>query len=72
MTDYEIPTGPIDHEPPLHRRNVDQLAVLVDILNESGVDLGEHDQRIVAWLSRWEWSTVATIASWIKRASASA
>lgn len=72
MTDYEIPAGPIDHVPVAFRPEADQIAALVDTLADAGVDLGDHDHRIIAWLSGWEWSTVATIASWIKRASASA
>ncbi|MET8536930.1 hypothetical protein ABZV67_35200 [Streptomyces sp. NPDC005065] len=37
-------------------------------LADAGVELGSHDQRIAEWLAGWEWSTVATIASWVKRA----
>jgi len=70
MTEYEIPTGPIEAEPIGVRADTDQIAALVDTLAEAGVELGEYDERIVAWLARWEWGTVATIASWIKRASA--
>jgi hypothetical protein len=66
---YEIPTGPIDTEPLGVRPDTDQIAALIDTLTAAGVDLGEYDERIVAWLARWEWGTVATIASWIKRAS---
>jgi len=70
MTNYDIPTGPIDAEPLGVRSDTDQIAALVDVLTAAGVELGDYDERIVAWLAGWEWGTVATIASWIKRASA--
>lgn len=31
---------------------------------------GSHDASVATWLTTtWEWDTVATIASWIKRAN---
>ncbi|MCP3805415.1 hypothetical protein NLX83_39725 [Allokutzneria sp. A3M-2-11 16] len=32
------------------------------------VELGEFDVRIIEWLTGWEPSTVATVASWLHRA----
>jgi hypothetical protein len=44
----------------------DREAALLEALD--GIELGEHDRRIVRWLSGWEPSTVATVVSWIYRA----
>jgi hypothetical protein len=44
--------------------------ILLDELAAAGVDLGTYDQRITAWLADWEYGTLVTIASWIKRAHA--
>ncbi|MDP5310407.1 hypothetical protein [Streptomyces poriferorum] len=66
-----IPTGPIETEPPGYRTNSEQHTALLDTLHTAGVELGDYDQRIVDWLTLspgWEWATVATIASWVKRA----
>ncbi|MFJ8589541.1 hypothetical protein ACIRD2_33460 [Streptomyces sp. NPDC093595] len=64
-----VPAGPIDTEPrgflPYEQQRAELLAVLAD----AGVELGTYDERIVDWMAKWEWSTVATIASWVKRAS---
>jgi hypothetical protein len=38
----------------------------------AGIELGEWDERIVAWLAGWDWSTVGTIASWLWRVGSSA
>ena len=34
----------------------------------AGVELGEWDRRIVAWMAGWDTCTVLTVASWIGRA----
>lgn len=44
----------------------DREAALLEALD--GLELGEHDRRIVRWLSGWEPSTVAAVVSWIYRA----
>jgi hypothetical protein len=64
-----IPAGPIDTEPIGFRPSREQEAILRDLLAAAGVELGAYDERIVAWLAGWEWSTVAVIASWIVRAA---
>lgn len=66
---FNIPAGPIESEPVGFRPSEEQEAVLRDALLAAGVELGAYDDRIVRWLVGWEWSTVATIASWIKRAA---
>jgi len=66
--EFGIPTGPIDNEPRGFRPGDEQEAILRDTLRAAGVELGEYDERIVKWLTGWEWSTVATIASWVERA----
>nr|MDT0667362.1 hypothetical protein [Micromonospora sp. DSM 115978] len=60
-----IPAGPIDREPaglPPGRDEEGLHRVL------AGVPLGAHDERIIHWLTMWESSTVATVASLIHRA----
>ncbi|WP_328982221.1 hypothetical protein OG258_34515 [Streptomyces mirabilis] len=49
-----------------------QRAVLLAELEAAGVELGSYDLRIVDWLAGWDWPTVATIASLIRRAHRSA
>lgn len=44
--------------------------ILLDELAAAGVDLGKEDLRTVGWLGNWEYGTLVTIASWIKRAHA--
>lgn len=69
-TPFGIPDGPINTPPRGFVPDDEQYAILHDTLHAAGVELGDYDQRIAAWLARWEWSTVAVIASWIKRAHA--
>jgi hypothetical protein len=64
-----VSNGPIDREPRGFATGKDSLAALLQELEAAGVHLGTHDRRIAEWLANWEWSTVATIASWIKRAA---
>lgn len=68
--DLQIPAGPIETEPRGFAPTAEQIDQLLDVLQQAGVELGDHDRRIVAWVANWEWSTVATIASWARRASA--
>lgn len=71
-----IPTGPIDHEPTAayddDGRFKDATArevILRDALAQAGVELGVYDDRIVAWFAQFaDWSTFATMTSWISRA----
>ena len=57
--------GPLNDRPrvsdPADARAMLAAAVL-------GMDLGQYDRRIVAWLSGWDQPTVAAIASIIHRA----
>ncbi|MFJ4051756.1 hypothetical protein ACIP29_37505 [Streptomyces coelicoflavus] len=67
-----VPTGPVQTEPSGFVTSADQHEQLLAVLADAGVELGDYDQRIIDWLTRspgWEWSTVATIASWVKRAA---
>lgn len=52
----------------LHAREDRQI--LLDELAAAGVELGSEDRHVAAWLANWEYGTVVTIASWIKRAHA--
>ncbi|MFE6461556.1 hypothetical protein ACFVP0_29360 [Streptomyces cinereoruber] len=66
-----VPTGPVETEPRGFVGAVEQHAVLLAELRAAGVEIGEYDRRIIEWLTLspgYEWSTVATIASWVKRA----
>ncbi|MFJ8348953.1 hypothetical protein ACIQ9J_21855 [Streptomyces sp. NPDC094153] len=65
----EIPAGPIEDRPAGFRDSGEQAAVLRDALTAAGVELGSYEGSIIEWLSRWEWATVATIASWVARAA---
>jgi hypothetical protein len=55
-----------------HRRGVTAEAhnyqLLADALAAAGVDLGTYDVRIAGWVSGFETTTCAVIASWITRA----
>ncbi len=67
MPDHPVPVRRIDTEPHgAHLTVAERLVVLHNALR--GVDLGGHDERIADWLTRWEPSTVMTIASWLERA----
>ncbi|MGW2939646.1 hypothetical protein ACWDA7_50120 [Streptomyces sp. NPDC001156] len=66
-----IPAGPVETRPAGFREFDEQAAVLRDTLTADGVELGAYELRIIEWLSRWEWATVAVIASWVARAAAS-
>lgn len=45
-----------------------QRQFLTGLLADAGMHLGDGDRQAVAWLSMWEWPTIAAIASWICRA----
>jgi hypothetical protein len=42
--------------------------LLVDALVGAGVELGDYDRAMIAWLAVWETETAAVIAGWIQRA----
>ena len=46
----------------------------LDALREpfAGVDLGSYDQRMIAWLARWDLPTVGTVVSLLHRVRAAA
>lgn len=64
-----LPDGPVDERPAGFREFPEQATVLRDTLTAAGVELGEYEGLIIDWLSRWEWATVAVIASWVARAA---
>lgn len=68
----EPPLGdltPIDTEPAgPHLSIAAKLRLLTEALRE--VPLGDHDARVIRWLTGWDSSTVRTIASLIERARA--
>lgn len=72
MTTDRVPAGPLDTEPPAFVPGPEQQRLLLEVLADAGVELGDYDRRIIEWLTLspgWEWGTVATIASWVKRAA---
>ncbi len=73
MAEINIPTTPLDDAPydAIRRQQGETMfaantAALAHTLD--GVELGEHDHRIIAWLSHWEHPTVAAVCSLILRA----
>lgn len=69
MTIDPVPTGPVETAPRGFVQDAQQLEELHDVLERAGVQLGAYDRRITEWVSGWEWSTVATITSWVQRAA---
>jgi hypothetical protein len=73
QNDRPIPTGPIDTEPRYSGEfptSEDQRLILRGSLEVSDVELGDYDKRIISWAAEaWDWSTFATITSWIRRAN---
>lgn len=66
-----VPTGPVQTEPRGFVSGPDQHEQLLAVLADAGVELGAYDQLIAEWLAvspGQDWGTVATIASWVKRA----
>lgn len=72
-THRPIPDTYINDEPryqgePPNRQ--DRLNILRGWLETSGVHLGDYDTKILYWaIDAWDWSTFATITSWIRRAN---
>ncbi|WP_062209489.1 hypothetical protein [Streptomyces sp. NBRC 109706] len=67
-----VPDGPVELEPqPLAIiEPAAQRAALVAELERAGVALGAYERGTVDWLcQRPGWGTVATIASWVRRAA---
>ncbi|MER5556734.1 hypothetical protein ABT001_34670 [Streptomyces sp. NPDC002793] len=67
-----VPTGPVQTEPRRYVSGPDQHEQLLAVLADAGIELGEYDHRIIEWLTLspgQAWGTVATIASWVKRAA---
>lgn len=70
MTGYShlVPDGPVNQPPGGFVPAPDQEAVLLEALATAGVELGTYDMTILRWIANYEWSTVATVTSWIARA----
>jgi len=75
-----VPDGPLDQAPLDPRfQAVGELTsaehrelILRVVLARGGVKLGKHDDLVVATLAETtDWATLATVASWIKRAATS-
>ncbi|MET7714666.1 hypothetical protein [Streptomyces sp. NPDC005407] len=63
-----ISDGPLDNAPFGYSPQAMQRAALYAELDSAGVELGTYDRRIVDWIAGWDYPTVATIASLIRRA----
>lgn len=72
--DRPIPEGPIETEPRYAGEPTtweDRREILRGWFEVSEIELGEYDRRIIEWGAQaWDWSTFATITSWIRRAYA--
>ncbi|EGX58164.1 hypothetical protein SZN_19083 [Streptomyces zinciresistens K42] len=63
-----ISEGPLDSAPFGYSPESSQREALFAELAGAGVELGAYDRRIVDWIAGWDYPTVATIASLIRRA----
>jgi hypothetical protein len=63
-----ISDGPINKTPFEYSPESSQREALYAELGKAGVELGAYDRRIVDWLAGWDYPTVATITSLIRRA----
>jgi len=63
-----VPTGPVHAVPAGFMPRAEQEQLLEVAL--AGIELGEYDRRIVAWMANWDTSTLLTVVSWIVRARA--
>ncbi|QFZ17732.1 hypothetical protein [Saccharothrix syringae] len=68
-------SGPVDSQQPGEttdrrrtRRHADRVIALLEPLD--GVELGEHDRRVIEWLATHDTSVVGTVASLLYRARA--
>ncbi|MFF5148120.1 hypothetical protein ACFY6U_51925 [Streptomyces sp. NPDC013157] len=64
-----ISDGPLDSVPFGYSPESLQREALYAELSSAGVELGTYDHRIVEWIAGWDYPTVATIASLIRRAA---
>lgn len=77
MAEVNIPAGPIDSAPwgairyDQSDRPADVFAAAIRSALD-GVELGAHDERIVAWLAGWDIPTAVTVASLLLRVRAHA
>lgn len=64
-----ISETPLDIAPFGFLPNAKQRAALLAELDAAGVELGAYDRLIVDWIAKWDYPTVATITSLIRRAA---
>jgi hypothetical protein len=48
-----------------------RIRYLAHALVGAGVELGDYDRRIAAWLCDWEDATLQVLVGWVERAAAS-
>jgi hypothetical protein len=61
--------GPMTHKIRAARLQT-RVDYLTRALTDAGVQLGEYDRRIAAWLADWETQTLQVLVGWIERAHA--
>jgi hypothetical protein len=61
--------GPMTDEIRAARLRV-RVEYLTGALVDAGVEMGEYDKRIAAWLADWETETLQVLVGWIERAAA--
>jgi hypothetical protein len=64
-----ISDSPLNNAPFGYSPESLQREALYTELDNAGVELGTYDRRIVDWIAGWDYPTVATIASLIRRAA---
>ncbi|MGW7239784.1 hypothetical protein [Streptomyces sp. NPDC054804] len=64
-----ISDGPVNSAPFGYSPEALQREALYVELGNADVELGTYDRRIVDWIAGWDYPTVATIASLIRRAA---
>ncbi|MFJ4619757.1 hypothetical protein [Streptomyces sp. NPDC088812] len=64
-----ISDAPLDNAPFGYSPESLQREALYAELDTAGVALGTYDRRIVDWIAHWDYPTVATISSLIRRAA---
>lgn len=62
ISDRPLNSAPFGFSP----ESLQREALYAELAN-AGVELGTYDRRIVDWIARWDYPTVATITSLIRR-----
>jgi hypothetical protein len=63
-----VPAGPLESAPGGFVPEPERSVILAGVL--AGIELGEWDRRVAAWLAGLDTATAVTVASWVARARA--